>query len=61
MLQRLQQAAIASAERRLRREWQLLQHPPETRMRWFRREPGPLRAQNFRSLVQVNFYRSRRD
>ena len=57
MLQKLRQAAEASAERRLRREWRAYQHPPETRMRWWRREPGPVRTQNFRSLVQVNFYR----
>jgi hypothetical protein len=36
------------AERRLRREWNEYQHPPEVRL-------SP-RSQVFRSLVQVNFY-----
>jgi hypothetical protein len=61
MLQKLRLAAVASAERRLRREWQTYQHPPETRMQWWWRDPGPVRTQNFRSLVQVNFYRQPRD
>ncbi len=47
------------AKKRLREEWAAYQQPPELKARWFRRDRTS-RTQNFRSLVQVNFYRSPR-
>jgi hypothetical protein len=47
-------------ERRLQAEWQEWRESAEVRPTWFRRKPGGLRTQNFRSLVQVNFYRTPR-
>jgi hypothetical protein len=46
------------ARNRIRREWAEYQQPPEFKARWFRRDATQPRTQNFRSLVQVNFYRS---
>jgi hypothetical protein len=45
-------------ERRLQAEWEDWRRSAEVRPRWFRRQSTPLRTQNFRSLVQVNFYRA---
>ena len=47
-------------ERRLRAEWEEYRHSPEVKGRLFRRDSSQPRTQNFRSLVQVNFYRAPR-
>jgi hypothetical protein len=47
-------------ERRALEEWNSFRQPPELKARWFRRDATQPRNQNFRSLVQVNFYRSPR-
>jgi len=59
---RMRDWAQRRLERRLRAEWNAWRRSSdmEIRPRWFRRESGPQRTQNFRSLVQVNFYRTRR-
>jgi hypothetical protein len=48
------------AERRIREEWAAYRGSGELKTRWFRRDPTTPRTQNFRSLVQVNFYRAPR-
>jgi hypothetical protein len=47
------------ARRRLRDEWEAYQRDYEVKPRWFRRDATLPRTQNFRSFLQVNFYRSR--
>lgn len=48
------------SERRIRQEWQAYRNSGEVKARWFRRDSTAPRTQNFRSLVQVNFYRTPR-
>jgi hypothetical protein len=56
--------ASRRVERRMREEWEAYRqspgHPPEVKARWFRRHGSLPRTQNFRSLIQVNFYRAPR-
>lgn len=52
--------AARRVERRAMEEWNSFRQPPELKARWFRRDAPHPRAQNFRSLVQVNVYRTPR-
>jgi len=49
--------AARRLEKRIRHELESYEHSPEVKWKWFRRADSPARTQNFRSLVQVNFYR----
>ncbi|HEU5135188.1 MAG TPA: hypothetical protein VFU13_08610 [Steroidobacteraceae bacterium] len=49
--------AARRLEKRVRRELATCEHTPEVKWKWLRRADPPARTQNFRSLVQVNFYR----
>ena len=50
--------AARRVEKRVRQEFATYEQPPEVNWRLFRRADSPARTQNFRSLVQVNFYRA---
>ena len=52
--------AARRLERRVRAEFANFEDPPEVKWKWFRRADTSSRTQNFRSLVQVNFYRQPR-
>jgi len=52
--------AARRLQKRIREELEASEYPPQVKWKWFRRGESPSRVQNFRSLVQVNFYRQPR-
>ena len=51
--------AARRLEKRVRQQLASYDQQPDVKWRWFRTDV-PARTQNFRSLIQVNFYRSPR-
>jgi hypothetical protein len=51
--------AARRLEKRVRQQLASYDQQPDVKWRWFRADV-PARTQNFRSLIQVNFYRSSR-